>query len=72
MSISLHLDEMTVADKLSVMELIWDDLCRNSEELPSPAWHSVILEERAKQVRQGDETSSDWEDAKKRIRESLS
>ncbi len=67
MSISLHLDEMTVADKLSAMELIWDDLCRNSEEIPSPAWHAAILEERTKLLQQGNETSCDWEDAKKRI-----
>ncbi|MEI7832141.1 MAG: addiction module protein [bacterium] len=71
MSFSLHLDEMTVADKLSVMELIWDDLCRNPAALSSPAWHGSTLDEREKRVQQGEETTSDWEEAKQRIRESL-
>ena len=71
MSYTLHLEEMTMADKLSVMELIWDDLCHNPAALPSPAWHASILAEREKRVQQGEEITSDWEEAKQRIRESL-
>jgi hypothetical protein len=40
------LDEMTVSDKLHAMEQIWDDLCRNPENVPSPSWHSDILQAR--------------------------
>ena len=71
MSFSLHLDKMTLADKISIMETIWDDLCRNPGAFSSPAWHAPILDEREKRVQRGDETISDWEEAKQRIRESL-
>ena len=71
MSFTLPLDEMTTAEKLSVMETIWEDLCRHAEDVPSPAWHAPILRERESLVQQGKEPIADWEDAKKRIRESL-
>lgn len=71
MSYTLPLDEMTTAEKLEVMESIWEDLCRNPEAIPSPAWHAPVLSERASRVQQGEEQATRWETAKKRIRESL-
>jgi len=50
------------------MEKIWEDLCRNPEAVPSPAWHASILNERAAKVQQGEEEITGWEEAKKRIR----
>jgi len=71
MSYTLPLDEMTTVEKLRVMESIWEDLCRNAEAVPSPAWHASVLSEREARVRNGEEQIDDWEDAKKRIRQSL-
>lgn len=71
MSFALPLDEMTTEEKLRVMERIWDDLCRNAEAVPSPAWHAPILHERESLLQQGKEQLVDWEEAKQRIRESL-
>lgn len=72
MSFALPLDDMTTAEKIRMMELIWDDLCRNPEAVPSPAWHAPILSEREARVQQGTEQITDWEEAKQRMRESLS
>jgi len=71
MSYALPLDKMTTAEKLQVMENIWEDLCRNPEAVPSPAWHAPVLSERESGVRKGEEQLDDWEDAKDRIRQSL-
>lgn len=71
MSFALPLDEMTTAEKLRVMEEIWEDLCRNPEAVPAPAWHAPILRERAARVQRGEEQVVDWEEAKQRLRESL-
>lgn len=71
MNLPLRLDEMTTADKIATMELIWEDLCRNPENLPSPAWHEQILIERQQQVQESNEIISDCKEAKHRIRESL-
>jgi hypothetical protein len=72
MSFALPLDEMTTIEKIRAMELIWEDLCRNAESVPSPAWHAPILSEREAGVKQETEQIIDWEEAKRRIRESLS
>lgn len=69
MTITLSLDTMTVADKLRVIETIWDDLIRSAEQVPSPAWHSDVLRARELRVREGKSQYRDWDDAKRRIRE---
>ena len=71
MDITLPLDQMTIAEKLRVMESLWADLSRNEQELESPAWHEQVLKERDERVRSGDETFIDWETAKRQLRDRL-
>ncbi|MFM7361965.1 MAG: addiction module protein [Cyanobium sp.] len=40
---------MSVDDKLQAMELLWADLCRNPEQVASPAWHDEVLRQRGSQ-----------------------
>lgn len=65
MSVNLH--NMTIKEKLRTMELLWDDICRNIPEFPSPAWHEKLLKEREQQVREGKDKFINWEQAKKEI-----
>ena len=67
MNISLPLDEMTVEEKLQLMEALWDDLSRHADEMEPPAWHGELLAEREAAVARGDEAFEDWETAKQRI-----
>ena len=39
MRVTLPLNEMTVPEKLQLMEALWEDLSRNSDALESPEWH---------------------------------
>ena len=71
MKLVLPLDKMTTSDKLSAMERLWDDLCRNAETVPSPKWHGDILSARDRSVREGGEGFADWNEAKDRIRKSV-
>lgn len=71
MNLALPLEKMTVTDKLRTMESIWDNLCKNSEELASPSWHNDVLIERDKRLAQGKEKVYDWGKAKERIRKSI-
>ncbi len=64
-----QLDKMSVQDKLRTMEKIWDDLQRRSEDVPSPNWHKDVLQEREKDVKDGNARFVDWEQAKERIHE---
>ena len=59
---------MTVEEKLRLMEELWEDLSRNSDDLESPAWHEAALKERKARVAAGKTTYMDWEKAKKEIR----
>jgi Putative addiction module component len=68
MSVTLPLHEMTVPEKLRVMEALWEDLSRNSDALESPAWHEAALKERKARVATGKTSYVDWERAKKEIR----
>jgi hypothetical protein len=69
--ITLPLNEMTVEEKLQAMEMLWADLSRRSEDVPSPDWHGAVLLEREAALARGEEEVEDWESAKRRIRTEL-
>lgn len=60
---------MPVAEKLKLMEALWDSLCVQSGiGVTSPAWHGAVLEERLSRLASGTETVAPWREAKERIR----
>jgi putative addiction module component (TIGR02574 family) len=69
MKVSLPLDEMTVTEKLSMMERLWDDLCRRPEDVPSPAWHEETLAAREDRARAGGAKFVPADEMKGRLRE---
>ncbi len=64
--------QMSVSEKLRIMELLWDDLCRTDSEIPSPEWHESLLMERENLVRDGREEFIDWDQAKREMRMKIS
>jgi hypothetical protein len=72
MAATLPLNEMSLPEKLRLMEALWEDLSRNSDALDSPAWHGPVLEEREKSIAAGEAHFSDWETAKEDIRKRVS
>lgn len=68
MRTTLPLDKMTISEKLLEMERLWDDLCRNPEDVPSPSWHGDVLAERARQIAEGKMRFIDLDEAKEQIR----
>lgn len=71
MDIVLPLDQMTVADKLSMMEMLWADLCRTPENVPTPAWHGEVLAEREQLLREGKTRFGDFEEVRDRLRKAV-
>lgn len=67
----IAIDQMTTAEKIRTMEDIWDDLCHHAEEVSSPSWHKDVLSRREESLSKADESFTDWETAKKKIREIL-
>ncbi len=70
MDVTLPLDQMTIAEKLRVLQEIWEDLCHMSEDVPSPSWHADVLRAREERIRQGKSEFVDWTEAKRKIRDS--
>ena len=69
MSIDLPLEKMTLADKLEAMELLWADISRQPAQLPSPAWHRDVLNERRRHVAEGKLKFLDWDTAMAELRD---
>lgn len=72
MEVTLPLDKMNIAEKLRTMESLWDDLCQKAGNIPSPSWHQDVLQNREEDAQKGTDQFSDWETAKKKIRDSIS
>ena len=60
--IQLPIHKMTTQEKISAMELLWSDLCKQ-DKIKSPAWHKEVLDNREKKQAQ----PIDWADAKRTI-----
>ena len=71
MSVTLQVDQLSIKEKISIMEALWDDLCQKPEDISSPAWHHKVLEQREKEIIDGSDSFIDWEEAKRGIRKSV-
>lgn len=72
MSALVHIDQLTLDEKLRFMEALWADLCRAEGDLPVYQWQKEILENREGLVDRGDAEFEDWDIAKKKIAEEIS
>ena len=70
--VDLSLSQLSFAQKLNLMEVLWAELTRDERKLKSPAWHETVLKDRQEAFMAGKATESDWEQAKKRIRKKVS
>ncbi|WP_151445160.1 addiction module protein [Halomonas lysinitropha] len=61
---------MSTREKLRAMEALWDDLTRDPESVPVPDWHREELEIRSARAEADGDAFSEWEAAKRRLRES--
>lgn len=67
--VALPLEKMTVEEKLEVIELVWADLAKNPEDIPSPAWHQDFLKGREEAIANGTDRFIDLDEAERRINE---
>jgi hypothetical protein len=63
----ISIDNLTVIQKLNLMERLWVDLSRNPSDVPSPEWHGDVLVKRRQLVEKAEIEFVDWSDAKKRL-----
>lgn len=70
--IDLPLAQLTLAQKLDLMETLWADLSRDENALDSPSWHQEILRSRGTELEDGNAAVSEWKTAKERIKRNVS
>lgn len=68
-TVTWPIEEMSVAEKLQLMERLWVDLSSCPAEIPTPEWHAEVLSEREKAIRDGRTSFIDWDVAKEKLRE---
>jgi putative addiction module component (TIGR02574 family) len=68
----ISLSQLSLAQKLDLMENLWADLTRDEKKLASPAWHKAVLRDREEAFAAGKVIASDWEKAKERIKKKVS
>ena len=70
--VELPLAELTLAQKLDLIETLWDDIIKDEKALESPSWHQDVLRDRQKALEAGKASVRNWEEAKERIRRNVS
>ena len=67
MSVDIQIETMSVAEKVQLLESVWQSLCTHPGDVRSPEWHREVLEERRRRLEDGRATISAWADAKARL-----
>lgn len=60
--------ELPRKEKLKVMDLLWADLTRSTDDVESPSWHADVLDATAKRVADDSESPIDFSIAKDILR----
>lgn len=64
----IDIKHLSKAEKLRMMEAIWEELSANDQEVESPDWHQKALQETEHRLSAGQEKVVDWQTAKKKLR----
>lgn len=64
-----ELRKLPAAEKLKIIETLWDDLASDETSVPFPAWHSDELRKTEAEFEAGKLEMLDWEEAKKELRQ---
>jgi Putative addiction module component len=60
------INNMSIEEKISTMEMLWDDLCQH-QKIDTPDWHQEVLQARENNRLAGEVQPMAWPEAKKHI-----
>jgi hypothetical protein len=49
-----EIEQMSLAERLQTMELLWVSLARTPDAVPSPDWHGEVLAARLAKIERGE------------------
>jgi putative addiction module component (TIGR02574 family) len=59
-----EIHQLSLREKLQIMEAIWEDLRAQAGTVPVPNWHKELLDARHQAVAEGREEVLDWDNVK--------
>jgi putative addiction module component (TIGR02574 family) len=62
-----HFDELSSAEKLVLLEELWDDLAGQPSEVPVRDWQKLELERRYQEYLQNPSEGSSWSEVRDRL-----
>ena len=60
--------KLSLAEKLQLLEDLWDSIATNPDEVPIPDWQLEELDRREEEQHRQPQVGSSWKDVKARIR----
>ena len=57
-----------MAERLQAIEQLWDAVCRENVDLPSPAWHEAVLGDRRARAARGESRFLSLDEVRARLR----
>jgi hypothetical protein len=67
-----QISKMSMTERLQAMEQLWEALCRDGEDMPSPKWHGDVLADRKARAERGEAKFLTLDQLKTRLRDSES
>ena len=65
-----ELEKLPLAERMQLVEDLWDSIARSRAEMPIPQWQKDALEERKRAFLQNPDAGQSWEEAKEDILQS--
>jgi putative addiction module component (TIGR02574 family) len=58
---------LPAADRLELIEALWDSLAADAEAVPLPDWHRTEIDRRLDALNKGESVGAPWEEVRRRI-----
>jgi len=65
---TINIDQLTVTEKIGLMELLWRDISKDPNNVEVPEWQKRILDDRDQALANGETKFIDFEEAIAEIR----
>lgn len=71
MSIQTEFEQLSVEQKVQVVQDLWDRITMSPDQLPIPDWHRKELNRRQEEWANNPDPGENWDDIKHSLRDSL-
>jgi putative addiction module component (TIGR02574 family) len=70
-STDLDIKQLSIAERLDLISVLWDSIPNSLEELRIPEWHREELERRLADADANPDAAIPWEEVRQRLRKKL-